>query len=296
MKPLLFPLFNNNSSLGNQLLSSDLFELGSTDIRRFPDGESYVRTITPVQHRNVVILANLHRPDDKLLPLLFLCQALRDQQAKHITIVSPYLPYMRQDKRFHTGECITSAVFASLLSEATDELITIDPHLHRYHSLSEIYNIKTQVLKADNTIANWIKQNIKKPLVIGPDSESEQWAAATAEMIGCPHLVLLKERFGDRDVKISTPDAGILTDHTPVLVDDIISTGRTMIETADMLKAEGFRAPICIGVHAVFSENDYQALADSDIEKVITCNTIEHHSNGIDLSELIINALESQFN
>lgn len=294
MKPLLFTLFNEKSSLCTQLLNSDQFELGSADIRRFPDGESYVRTTNPVQHRNIIILANLHHPDDKLLPLLFLCQTLRDQQATHITLVAPYLPYMRQDKRFHTGECVTSAVFASLLSSAIDELITVDPHLHRYHSLSEIYNTRTQTLKADNTIANWIKHHIEKPLVVGPDSESEQWAAATADMIGCPHLVLLKERFGDRDVKISTPDAGLLADHTPVLVDDIISTGRTMAETAVMLKQEGFRAPVCVGVHAVFSENDYQALANSEIEKIITCNTIEHHSNGIDLSELIIKALGPQ--
>lgn len=296
MKPLLFTLFNENSSLSTRLIESGQFELGETDIRRFPDGESYVRTLTPVNQRKVIILANLHHPDDKLLPLLFLCQTLKDQHAAHISLVAPYLPYMRQDKRFHTGECITSAVFASLLSPAIDELITIDPHLHRYHSLSEIYNSKTQTLKADNTIANWIKDHIEKPLIVGPDSESEQWAAATAEMIGCPHLVLLKERFGDREVKISTPEADTLTDHTPVLVDDIISTGRTMIETAAMLKQEGFRPPICIGVHAVFSEGDYQALAKSDVEKVITCNTIEHHSNGINLSEVIIHALGLQAN
>ena len=296
MKPILFTLFSDESSLFTQLVSSGQFELGETDIRRFPDGESYVRTISQCKNRNIVILANLHHPDDKLLPLLFLCQSLRDEQVKNITLVAPYLPYMRQDIRFHSGECITSAVFASLLSPAINQLITVDPHLHRYHSLSEIYNTKTQTLKADNTIANWIKRHIEKPLIIGPDSESEQWAAATADMIGCPHLVLLKERFGDRDVKISTPDAGKLTDHTPVLVDDIISTGRTMAETAVMLKQEGFRAPVCIGVHAVFSEDDYRALAHSDIEKVITCNTIEHHSNGIDLSELIINALGPQLN
>ncbi|WP_250657361.1 ribose-phosphate pyrophosphokinase [Alkalimarinus coralli] len=294
MKPILFTLFNGETSLNNKLVSSGQFESGEADTRRFPDGESYVRTITPCQGRNIVILANLHHPDNKLLPLLFLCQSLRDRQAKHITLIAPYLPYMRQDKRFRDGECITSTVFASIVSTAIDELITIDPHLHRYQSLSEIYNINTQALKADNTIANWIKQNISNPLIIGPDSESEQWAAATAEMIGCPHLVLLKERFGDRDVKVSTPNAEDLTDHTPVLVDDIISTGRTMIETADKLKAEGFKAPVCIGVHAVFSEQDYQALANSGVEKVVTCNTIQHQSNGIDLSKLIINALKPQ--
>lgn len=296
MKPILFTLFNDESSLCAELLNSGQFELGEADIRRFPDGESYARVTSQTKDRNIVIVANLHHPDEKFLPLLFLCQSLRDLQAKHITLIAPYLPYMRQDKRFHSGECITSAVFAATLSTAIDELITVDPHLHRYHSLSEIYSINTQTLKADSTIANWIKQHIENPLIIGPDSESEQWAAATAEMIGCPHLVLTKERYGDRDVSISTPNATKLTDHTPVLVDDIISTGRTMIETADTLKAEGFKAAICIGVHAVFSEQDYQALADSGVEEIVTCNTIQHHSNRIDLSELVIDALRTQLN
>jgi len=288
LKPILFDFFYGQDTLFSELLNSDQFEKGETDIRRFPDGESYVRVLSQCKQRKVIILANLHHPDDKFLPLLFLCQALRDKNVKHITLISPYLPYMRQDKRFHDGECVTSAQFASLLSPAIDKIITIAPHLHRYSSLSEIYSVDNLVLKADNTIAEWIKQNIKKPLIIGPDSESEQWAAATAEFIDCPYLVLSKERLGDREVKISTPLAGDLTDHTPVLVDDIISTGRTMIETAKVLNAEGFRPPVCIGVHAVFSERDYNALRNSAVDRIITCNTIPHHSNGIDIAKLLL--------
>ena len=296
MKAILFDFFYGQQTLFTELLRSGQFEEGETDIRRFPDGESYVRVLTQCKQREIVILANLHHPDDKILPFLFLCQALREQNIKHITLISPYLPYMRQDKRFHVGECITSAQFASILSPAIDRIITIDPHLHRYASLAEIYNVDNLVLKADNTIAEWIKQNIKNPLIIGPDSESEQWAAATAELINCPYLVLSKERLGDRDVKISTPHAGDLADHTPVLVDDIISTGRTMIETAKVLNTEGFGSPVCIGVHAVFSERDYNALRNSTVEKIITCNTIPHHSNGIDIAELLLSSVEAIIN
>lgn len=292
LKPILFDFFYGQETLFTELIDSGHFEKGEADIRRFPDGESYVRVLSQCEQRNVIILANLHHPDDKFLPLLFLCQALKEQNVKHITLISPYLPYMRQDKRFHDGECVTSAQFASLLSPVINKIITIDPHLHRYTSLSEIYDVDNVVLKADKTIAKWIKNNIKNPLIIGPDSESEQWAAATAELINCPYLVLSKERRGDRDVKISTPRAGGLSDHTPVLVDDIISTGRTMIETAKVLNSEGFGAPICIGVHAVFSERDYHALRNSTIEKVITCNTIPHHSNGINIAALLLSSVD----
>ncbi len=293
LKPILFDFFYSKDTLFTELLNSGQFEKGEADIRRFPDGESYVRVLSQCNQRKVVILANLHHPDDKLLPLLFLCQALKEQHVEHITLISPYLPYMRQDKRFHEGECVTSAQFASILSPSIDKIITIDPHLHRYSSLSEIYSVDNVVLKADKTIAEWIKKNISNPLIIGPDSESEQWAAATAELINCPYLVLSKERRGDREVKISAPQARGLSDHTPVLVDDIISTGRTMIETAKVLNTEGFGAPVCIGVHAVFSERDYHALRNSAIEKVITCNTIPHHSNGIDIANLLLSSVEA---
>ncbi len=99
--------------------------------------------------------------------------------------------------------------------------------------------------------------------------------------------MLQKVRHGDRDVEVSVPDVNTHKNSTPVLVDDIISTARTMIETVKHLKNAGMKPPICIGIHAVFSGNAYQDLWDAEVENVITCNTIAHQSNAIDLSDVI---------
>ena len=261
------------------------------ECRRFPDGESYVRLGDSCDNSRVIIVTNLHQPDDKMLQLYFLCETLRELGADRIELIAPYLPYMRQDIRFKSGEGITSRYFAKWVSQFVDRLITVDPHLHRYNSLNEIYSIDTELIHSSDTISQWISENIENPILIGPDSESEQWVSAVADKTGCPFLVLEKIRRGDRDVEVSVPDAERYQECTPVLVDDIISTGRTMLQTAVHLKNAGMKKPLCIGVHAVCSDLDYQTLKEGYVEAVVSCNTIPHESNGIDIVQALIDRL-----
>lgn len=297
MKPLIF------SHYASPVFVSTIAEKVNGDIaqfesREFPDGESYLRIDHDCHGRNVIVLANLHIPNAKILPLVFLCETLRELGVDSISLVAPYLPYMRQDKQFQPGECVTSRYFAKLLSQHIDHLITIDPHLHRYNSLDEIYTARSTVLQADLAIAKWIKARIEQALIIGPDSESEQWAASVAAMVNCPYIILQKQRLGDREVQVSPPQANQYKDRTPVLIDDIISTGKTMIKTAEALQSEGLSTPVCIGVHALFSEQAYREMQQAGIKEIITCNTIPHESNQIDtsrlLSDAILNAAKNQ--
>lgn len=265
------------------------------DYHRFPDGESYVRVIEEdgggLDNARIIIVSNLHQPDDKMLQLYFLCETLREMGVTRIELLSPYLPYMRQDIRFKPGEGITSRYFAKWVSQFIDRLITVDPHLHRYNALSEIYSIETELIHASGSIARWVDKHIKDAILIGPDSESEQWVKAVAEEAKCPFLVLEKIRRGDRDVEVSVPDAARFRHCTPVLIDDIISTGKTMLQTALHLQSAGLKKPICIGVHAVCSDTDYQHLKAGYIEKVVSCNSIPHESNAIDIMPSIIDRL-----
>jgi len=194
---------------------------------------------------------------------------------------------MRQDKVFNEGEGVTSGFFGKLVSGFADSIITVDPHLHRISSLEEVYDIPNKVVRAADAISEWIIENIENPVLIGPDSESEQWVSEVAKNAGAPFTVLQKVRHGDREVEVSVPEVGRYKDHTPVLVDDIISTARTMIETVEHLKIAGMKPPICIGIHAVFSGNAYQELMDTGVNNIVTCNTIPHPSNAIDLSNVL---------
>ncbi len=295
MKELLLSL-SGNEVIANSLGACLELEQAEFELRRFPDGESYVRIDSPVSGRKVIVVCGLERPDEKLLPLYFCVQTLRELGATSIGLVAPYLSYMRQDRRFHEGEGVTSRYFARLLSDTFDWLVTVDPHLHRYSSLDEIYSMPAEVVHAAPVISEWVRSNIPQALLIGPDSESEQWVGEVAKMAGVPHVVLSKTRHGDRDVEVSIPKVEQWKSYTPVLVDDIISTARTMIETVGHLKQLSLKAPVCVGIHAIFAQSAFEDLLEAGVSQVTTCNTIPHESNAIDISMAIAKAAKQLIN
>ncbi len=200
-KTLVFSM-PGHEALGGSLATALNAAEGALTMRQFPDGETYVRGETPCTGHDVVLAANLFQPNPSVLPLMFCVQALRVLGARRVLLVSPYLPYMRQDTRFRPGEVVTSRIFAKLLSQTVDGLVTVDPHLHRYPTLGEIYSIPSRVEHAAPMIAAWIRTRVKRPVIVGPDSESEQWVSEVADMAGAPFLVLSKRRRGDHDVEI----------------------------------------------------------------------------------------------
>ncbi len=259
--------------------------IGGVAVRSFPDRESHVRLDADVAGRLVVLAADLHHPDPKLLPLVFAADAARDLGAAGVGLVAPYLPYMRQDRRFAPGEAITSLSFGRLLSRAVDWLVTVDPHLHRHRSLAEVYGIPTRVVRAAPHMAAWIRANVEAPLLVGPDVESAQWVGDVAARVGAPFTVLEKVRRGDRDVEVSSKDdLAAWRDRTPVLVDDIVSTARTLAQALRWLRAAGLPPAVCVGVHALFEAGAHEALLEQGPARVVTCDTVPHPTNGIALT------------
>src|SRR5205085_2521199 len=159
-----------------------------------------------------------------------------------------------QDARFAPGEGVTSAYFARMVSSAVDWMVTVDPHLHRHAGLEGLYTIPTDIARAAPAIADWVAAEVNDPVLIGPDAESAQWVAAVAQKCGAPFVILEKTRRGDRDVSISEPPKQ-WNSHTPVVIDDIVSTGRTMVEATRRLREAGSAAPMCVAIHAVFADN-----------------------------------------
>lgn len=286
MKTLLFNL-PGNPFLGEKLCAALSAEKGEMVLRKFPDGESYVRVLSEVKDREVIVLCSLDRPDEKMMSLILLARTIKELGASHVCLIAPYLAYMRQDTRFKAGESLGAVQFARVLSAHFDSLLTVDPHLHRIHDLSEIYSIPTLVVHAAGPVAKWIAKHIKNPLLLGPDSESGQWVEEVAALASLPFSVLNKVRRGDRDVRVSFSQDFEEAAFTPVLFDDIISTGHTLLETIKLIKQKKLVSPVCVAIHAVFAGSAYQALMDAGAARVITCNCIGHASNQIDLSESI---------
>lgn len=289
--PLMIPLPGNEAQAA-AIAQEGGWDEGRLDTRRFPDGETYLRVLSEVKDREVALVCTLVHPDDAALRLLFAADAIRSLGAREVTLVAPYLAYMRQDRRFHEGEAVTSLTFARLLSGAFDRLVTVDPHLHRHPSLALLYSIPATALHAASLMAEWIRAEVPYPLLIGPDEESSQWVSDIAGRIGAPWTTFRKERRGDRSVDLTPPDLSAWTGHQPVLVDDIASSGRTLVKAASLLPLLGFPPPVCVVVHPIFADASFRDLA-AVTSRVVSTDAIEHPSNAIPLAPLIAAHLAS---
>lgn len=289
--PLLAALFERDRPFAARLTQAMGAETLGIEHRRFPDGESYLRFGGSADGRALVLLCPLDDPDPKLAPLLFAAAEARAQGAAQVGLVAPYLAYLRQDRRFREGEALTSAHFAAVLSRHFDWLVTVDPHLHRLTTLDEVYGVPSRVAHAAPLLARWIAREVEAPLLVGPDAESEQWVAAVGAEAGAPHVVLEKVRRGDREVEIALPDLGAWAGRTPVLVDDIVSSARTMVVAAGRLVGSGLAAPVCVAVHGLFAGDAYDALRRAGAARIVTANTVPHATNDIDVAPLLAEAV-----
>lgn len=278
--------FPGNEDLADALAVALGAERAALELHAFPDSETRITVPCTVSGREVILACTLDHPNDKLVALYLAASTLRELGAHRVLLAAPYLAYMRQDCRFHPGEGISAAYIGSWLSGFLDGLVTVDPHLHRIRTLDQVYRIPTVVVHAAAQVGRWIRQNVARPVVIGPDSESLQWASEVARTVPCPCFVLSKQRRGDRDVEVRLPGDMVHGDYTPVLVDDIVSSGRTMLAAARQLRAAGYSQPVCVAVHALFAQPVYDELR-GDALRVVSCNTVPHPSNAIDLHSLL---------
>ncbi|WP_298288564.1 ribose-phosphate diphosphokinase [Thiomonas sp.] len=243
---LLYPMPGNAAraqAMADALPPRQAVRLMACEVHTFPDGETLVRVQPPDPGGIAVLVCTLNDPDPRTVPLLMAAATLRELGAAQVGLVAPYLAYMRQDMRFAPGQTVSARVYARLLSAHLDWLLTVDPHLHRIHDLGEIYTLRSRVLHAAPRLAEWIAAHVPAPLIIGPDGESAQWAADVAARVDAPVIVVQKTRLGDTDVRSTIPDLHRYPGRTPVLLDDIISTGRTLVAALDHLRAEAATTP-----------------------------------------------------
>ena len=288
--PVLFSLGAESlfDSLSNQLS----VEKGFLNVRSFPDGESYLQVLSPVKDRACVLLVDFANPNESFLSVVFLCETLKEMGATSVGLVAPYLCYMRQDRRFHEGEAVTSKLFAKLISDHFDWLVTVDPHLHRYHTLDEIYSIPNSVLHGASALSEWVKDQ-KDCLLVGPDAESEQWVSGIAEYSGHPFIIGSKTRLGDKQVNIELPNFQVNKFTKVIIVDDVISSGFTVLRCFEALKAKHAQDIRCLAVHGIFANGIDSLLIRAGLKDIVTTNTIPHYSNKIDVAPLLADAIDT---
>lgn len=296
MKPLLFALPGAPGWIAG-LAAALPADPAGLQLHRFPDGECCPRFGVDVAGRDVVLVAALAQgggetPDARLFALYLAACVARELGAARVGLVLPYLPYMRQDARFAPGQGVTALHVGRLLSGCADWLVTADPHLHRYTSLSQPYGMPTRVAQSAPAIAQWVAANVARPVLVGPDQESAQWVSQVARLAHCPYVVLRKERHGDNDVVVmaDTPDWSGVPGGTPVLIDDIASSGCTLAAAVRLLRAAAMPPPVCVVVHALFGGTALDVLQAAGPARVVSCNTVPHATNCIDVLPALADA------
>jgi len=266
--------------------------LAEVVVHHFPDGESLIR-LPPSLPEHLIVCRSLNQPNDKLIELLLCATTARELGAKRLTLVAPYLSYMRQDIANQPGEAVSQRIVGKLLAELFDDVLTVDPHLHRISSLTQAIPIKNAIsLTAANEIGLFLQQQFSHALLLGPDSESEQWVGAIAGSIGFDYAIADKVRLGDTQVEMVLPDknfAGIPV----VIIDDMASTGRTLAKAAGLLQAAGCDELYAVVTHALFCGDAYAHIVNSGIKAIWSTDSIAHPSACIQLDTLLANSIKA---
>jgi ribose-phosphate pyrophosphokinase len=264
-------------------------EICEVGLHRFPDGESLVQ-IQPGSEI-AILFRSLDRPNEKLVELLLAASALRGNGARRVIIVAPYLGYMRQDIAFEPGQAVSQKVVGALLAEHFDALLTVDPHLHRIRRLAEVIpDIEAVHISAAPALARFIDDE-QKPVLVGPDAESRQWVEAIAEPHGLDVIIGDKQRQGDREVALVLEHADRVSGRPAILVDDVISSGRTLEVAAGLLLAAGATNVEALATHCLASEVDLQRLGRAGIRRVSSTDSVAGPTAAIPLAGLLADAI-----
>jgi len=258
----------------------------------FPDGEFKLQLPSNVSSR-AVIFRSLNHPNEKLIELIFTGGTARMLGVRHLTLVAPYLAYMRQDIAFVPGEVISQRIVGELLASIFDAVITVDPHLHRISKLKEAIPLDPAiVISAAPLLAEFVAKQRNNPFLIGPDAESVQWISQAALHAHLDYAVAKKIRHGDLNVEISFPKVNI-KGRPVVILDDIASSGHTLAQAAKILLAAGALTVDVAVSHALFNSGAIELIKSSGVQNIWSANTVAHSSNAISVFPEIAKALKN---
>jgi len=268
------------------------FDYADIDIHDFPDGESRLR-LPPELPRHTILYTSLDQANRRLVQYELAAATALELGAERLTLIAPYLCYMRQDTAFEPGEAVSQRLIGRFLARHLDGLITVDPHLHRTHELCQAVPVNHAItLSAAPVFTEWLTRNADAPLLVGPDAESAQWLGAIAEPGNIEYGVALKERRGDREVRIHLPDLDF-KGRQVVIIDDVASTGQTLAETARQIARLGAATITVLVSHALFVGDAIDRLHSAGVTDVHSTDSIPHPSNLFHLDALLADALKS---
>lgn len=256
----------------------------------FPDGEFKLK-LPPTLSSRAVLFRSLNHPNEKLVELLLAAKTAKQLGVQHLTLVAPYLGYMRQDIAFVPGEVVSQRIVGDLLASLFDAVITLDPHLHRVANLKEAVPVKDAInISAAPILGDWVVQKRANPFLIGPDEESAQWVAQAAAAHQLDYAVATKTRLGDRSVDIALPTIDV-KGRAVILLDDIASSGHTLARATELLLEAGAASVDVAVTHALFDRQAEALVKKAGVSQIWSTDCIAHTSNAVSVMPAIAQAL-----
>jgi ribose-phosphate pyrophosphokinase len=235
--------------------------------KRFPDGERYVRVLRNVAGHDVTVVQNTF-PDESIVELLLILEALRESGAKSITTIIPYMGYARQERTFQRGEAISARAIARPVGALSDRVFTVSVHTDEVLSF---FGCPTQDIDGLQEAVRYLK-GFKPGLVVAPDEGAREWCARAAKELKAPLHVMSKIRVDDRTVETDSGKVKVKR-LTVVILDDIISTGGTIASAARLLKNAGAGQVLAACTHGLFIEDAANRLRVCD--DILSSDTLE---------------------
>ncbi|MDP8011672.1 MAG: ribose-phosphate diphosphokinase [Thermoplasmata archaeon] len=275
-------IVSGSSSL---MLSSRLSEItkipmAHREIKRFSDGECYVRLHENLDGEDVILVQNTY-PDSNIIEYFLLVDAIRQYKIKSLTSVIPYFGYGRQDKRFNEGEPISAKVFAEHLSENVDRILTINLHNPEVINWFKVPAIE---IRAEKVLAKYFEK-FNPDIIVSPDKGSIERAKYLSELLNKPFISLEKKRIDSDNVEIHTGDIDV-KNKVVAIIDDMISTGGTISTASTILKNLGASKIVVGCIHGLFVANALNRIQRT-VDIIFSTDTIENEKSVVTVAEEI---------
>ncbi|RLI78589.1 ribose-phosphate pyrophosphokinase [Archaeoglobales archaeon] len=294
MKPLI--LAGTQGILAVKVAKQTGYPLGYVQIEKLPDGEKYVRLSSDVNGRNVFLFNSFAKnPDEMIIESVFLIETIKEYGANSINCIFPYFPYSRQDRRFIEGEALSLKVVSKLFRNLEiDRMYVFDFHLHRIDDLTKFFRFEVVNLTAMKKLANYSQRFSDDLIVVAPDEEAIQWARMFAEEIDAEYIYFKKIRVDAENVIISSPPPDV-KGRDVIIVDDMISTGGTVIQALRVLREGGCNRCFVACTHAILAKDALKRMLEAGVEDMVASDTVLSPISHVTVSDIISNRLKKDF-
>jgi ribose-phosphate pyrophosphokinase len=256
----------------------------NVESRRFPDFECYVRIHDNLDGEEVVLVQTAY-PDEKIIELFLLQDAIREFNVNKLITVIPYFGYARQDKKFNLGEPISAKTLVKHFQLTTDSIITVDIH---EEGIIDWFDIPAKNISGMPQIGAYLKP-LSPDIIIAPDKGALDLAKIVAEVIGCKWDYLEKTRIDGETVEMKAKNLSV-SDKKVAIVDDIIATGGTIVKATEHLKSQGASEVYAACTHGLFARKALSRL-QKVCDEVISTDTIENETSVVSVAKEVVKAL-----